>query len=617
MQTNGIPLIENSNSRDRNYFIALVALCAVVFFYGLGWAPLIGPDEPRYAEVAREMYVSGDWITPRLGGIKWFEKPALTYWISAAGFAMFGENEFAARFGVAALATFGVLLLFYFGRRERSARFGYLSAATLATCGLWPGFARGVTFDLTLTVAVEIAFLSFFLWESKESQLGRNRLWFVFCFALGMATLAKGLVGLILPLVVLTPYLILTRNLKILLKPRLLILGALIFLGTAALWYAPVIAKDGSEFIDEFFVGHHFQRYMSNKYRHPQPVYFFPLVALAGSFPWSFYLLFSLMKPGAWRSLKRVWAAASVRSTSAASTSGSSTSDPSTSDLATSDMATSDMAKSDMAASDRTEANPVDRLKIFLALWIIGPILFFSFSGSKLPGYILPIFPAVALIVGRSLDHWWGDEPPPKAQSYLTAALIGAAGIGSGVFLQRELGISARDAWLMGSIAVLAAAVYLGLLFFRSGRIATLYLPIGLAVIVGATAHLVFPGLGNRESLKKLSLMALESALPSERLIFFVNHDHGINFYATELPLRDNRSELVTVTSDNEIALLVEASRSQSLLIVSPRRWSEGVTKSEKLRVEKIGEQDFNASCSPECDWVLLRARRNLSTAQP
>jgi hypothetical protein len=193
----------------------------------------------------------------------------------------------------------------------------------------------------------------------------------------------------------------------------------------------------------------------------------------------------------------------------------------------------------------------------------------------------------------------------------LTAALTAAAGIGAGVLLQRELGVSARDAWLMGSVAVLAAAVYLGLLFFKNGRVATLYLPIGLAVIVAAAAHLVFPGLGNRESLKKLSLMALQAARPSERLVFFINHDHGVNFYATRLPLRDDRSELVTAMSAEEVALLIDAVRGQSILVMSPKRWSDDVTKSGTLRAEKIGEQEFNAACSPECDWVLLRAQKN------
>src|SRR5262249_8800167 len=188
-------------------------------------------------------------------------------------------------------------------------------------------------------------------------------------------------------------------------------------------------------------------------------------------------------------------------------------------------------------------------------------------------------------------------------------ALTAAAGIGAGVLLQRELGMSARDAWLMGSVAVLATAVYLGLLFFKGGRVATLYLPIGLAVTIVAAAHLVFPSLGNRESLKRLSLLALQVARPYERLVFFINNGQSINFYATGLPLRDDRSELVITKSAEEIALLVEASRSQSLLIMSPKRWGDGLMKSTSLRVEKIGEQEFNAGCSPECDWMLLRAQ--------
>jgi 4-amino-4-deoxy-L-arabinose transferase-like glycosyltransferase len=568
VQTDRLPLIRERDNPEHFYLIALLFLCGAVYFYGLGRLPFIGPDEPRYAEVAREMYATGDWITPRLGGIKWFEKPALTYWLLATGYAVFGENEFGARFGVAVASTFAALLLYFFGRRARSARFGYLSAAALVTCGLWPGFARGVTCDLPLTVAIEIALLSFFLWESKEAGAGADRLWYVFCFALGLATLAKGLAGIALPMMIIAPYLILTGAWRSLLRPRLIIFGALIFLATAAVWYAPVIARNGREFIDEFFIGHHFQRYLSNKYRHPQPFYFFPLVAVAGSFPWSVYLLASVTRTlvCAWRGQTEVCPA--------------------------------------------TKVFPIDRLRLFLLLWIAAPIAFFSFSWSKLPGYILPIFPAVALIIGGELERWWRDESrPPAPPQFLTAALTAAAGIGAGLLLQRELGVSARDAWLMGSIAVLAAAVYLGLLLFKNGRVATLYLPIGLAVILVAATHLVFPGLGNRESLKGLSLKALEAARPYERLVFFINNDQSINFYAAGLPLRDERSELVIAKSGEEIGMLIDAGRSQSILIMTPNRWRDGVTKSGMLRAEKIGEQNFNASCSPECDWVLLRAQ--------
>jgi 4-amino-4-deoxy-L-arabinose transferase-like glycosyltransferase len=543
------------------YLIGLAVLCGVAFFYGLGRLPFIGPDEPRYAEVARAMYVSGDWITPRLGDIHWFEKPALTYWLSVIGYQIFGLSEFGARFGVALVASFGALLLFFFGQRVHSARWGYLSAAVLITCGLWPGFARGATFDLPLAVAMELALLSFFLWSSKEAQTGKHRYWWVFCLALGLAVLAKGLIGIVLPLAIIAPYLLLTRQWRIVLQPRLLIGGALVFLATTAIWYAPMFWRHGREFIDEFFIAHHFQRYLSNKYRHPQPFYFFPVVALLGSFPWSFHFVAS-----AWRAVQG-W---------------------------------------------RTLGQ--DHLRLFLWLWAIVPILFFSFSGSKLPGYILPIFPAVALLVGGELERWWAVVKSTSLSLLivLTAIFIIAAGVGTAIIGQRELGIAPRSAWLLAGVAIVVTLIYLGALVLRGGRTATLLLPFGLAALIIAAAHLVFPALGRRESLRDLSLVAINAALPGERLVFYVNHDQGVNFYATRLPLRDTRSELITLFSAHELGLLAQASGSQSLLVVTPKRWRESLATTAELQTEQLGEQNFGARCSPDCDWLLLRVRRKL-----
>ncbi len=558
MQTDKLPSKQNHNL-ELYFPLALLALCAGVFFYGLGSLPLIGPDEPRYAQVAREMFTSGDWVTTKLGGIHWFEKPALTYWLSAAGYWLFGETEFGARFFIAVFATAGVLMVYWFGKRIRSAQFGFFSAAVLATCGMWPGFSRVATFDLTLSVAMALALISFFVWERDEEQSGRSWFFFIGCFALGVAVLAKGLVGIALPSAIIGLYLLVTRRLKIVFNPKLLLIGAVIFLATAATWYAPVIAKHGREFINEFFIGHHFQRYTSNKYKHPQPVYFFVLVALAGSFPWTFYLVGS-----AWQSFRN-W-----RETLA------------------------------------------DRLRLFLWLWTLVTIGFFSFSGSKLPGYVLPIFPAMAMLIGLELERWRQPviERRTRVFGALTAALLAAVGIAAIFVSQQELGVTLRNASLIGAVVVVVAILYLALWRWRGGEMATKVLPFSLIAVVVAATHLIFPALGNRESFRPLAVKARMAAQSGERLVFFVNDNHGINFYATELPWRDTKSQLVALTSDENVALMAAASPTKSILVASTRRWVDGLLTSEHLVTETLGEQNFNARCSPDCDWVLLRVWR-------
>jgi 4-amino-4-deoxy-L-arabinose transferase-like glycosyltransferase len=561
VQTHNHPQTDGQKKSELKYIIALVILCAVVNFFGLGQLPLIGPDEPRYAEVAREMYIASDWITPRLGGINWFEKPALTYWLSISGYTLFGVSEFSARVGIALLASIGVMLLFFFGKIVRSARFGYLSASTLVTCGMWPGFSRAVTFDLTLSVTLEVGFLSFFLWQRAEEPRKRRYLWLVFCFALGLAVLAKGLVGILLPALVIGPFLLLTRQVRNVLQPGLILPGLIVFAATASTWYWPVISRHGHEFINEFFLSHHLQRYVSNKFRHPQPFYFFWIIIFAGIFPWSFYFVSS-----AWQSVKRL----------------------------------------------RTRFDwSNDRLTLFLWLWALMPVIFFSFSGSKLPGYILPVFPPIAMIVGMELEKWWEAEEPKRMKflAFATAIMIIIVAAGLGLLGDRDLGLSLFDAFKVATIAIVAAVVYLALWILLSGRAATLFLPFGLALVIVTAVNLIFPVLGNSETLRDLSLMAKKSAKPGERLVFYIDHNQGINFYAPDLPLRDSRSELITVLSFEELESLVQARGGASILVISPRYWAERKSEKIQLQTEKLGEQKRNIRCSPGCDWVLFRAQ--------
>lgn len=547
------------------YLGALMLLCVGTLFYGLGDLPLLGPDEPRYVQVAREMFASGDWITPRLGGLPWFEKPALLYWMTAASFKAFGVSELSARLSVALAASATALLLFFFGWRVISVRFGYLSACVLLTSGLWLGFGRAATFDTPLSFSLTLALLAFFWWEHNQLAPGRQGvaggasvvLWWVFWLALGLAVLAKGLVGIVLPAAIIGSYLIVNKGLgRILQQPWLLVFGMLLFLATVAIWYGPMVARHGREFIEEFFIGHHFQRFFSNKYRHPQPFYFFFVIALIGCFPWSLYLAV-----GAWRAARQ-WRRLSIP--------------------------------------------PPDRLKLYLWLWVLLPVIFFSFSESKLPGYILPIFPAVAMIIARELEGWWQTEPPGRLKwlATATALLLIIVAIGVGWRGSSELNVSASASWMTAGAAITVAIVYLSLLKWCGGKIALFFLPFGLTTVVIATTHLLFPGLGTMESMRELSQLAARAARPGERLAFYLNNEQSINYYAPELPLRDARAGLITATSPAEIAALIELQPDATLLVISLQRWSPYLIYDDRMEAELLAEQKRGGE---ERNLVLMR----------
>ena len=549
--------------------MALVVLCAGLLFYGLGWLPMIGPDEPRYAEVAREMYASGDWITPQLGGLHWFEKPALTYWLSAVGYKLFGVSEFSARIGIALVAALSAWLLYFFGCRLRSASYGYLSASALLSSGLWLGFGRAATFDTPLAMTMELALLAFYLWEREQqnssAEKQNNFWWYVCCFGLGLAVLAKGLVGIVLPAGIIGLYLLLTRGLISMLKrPVLLLVGAMIFLLTTATWYGPMFARHGREFWHEFFLAHHFQRYLTNKYQHPQPVWFFLAMALLGCLPWSFHLL------GAGRDLIGRWRA---------------------------------FTNAEKITND-------DRWQLYLWVWALLPVVFFSFSGSKLPGYILPVFPALALLIGGELEKLFAGKS--SAQFTWLSALNGLllTGVSALVWQHRKTAMEAREAVIVAISVALVAVAYLALLWSRKAIAATLFLPFGVMIIIVTSAHLLFPELGRQESMRELSRLAVQSAQPGERLAFYLNTEQSLNFYAPALPLRDEKAAMMTAMSVDEIVSEIKKQNASSLLIIALERWSGALTKNERFVTERLGGQERTNRHHDRLDsLVLLRVR--------
>ena len=334
----------------KRVYLLLFAIIIVFYFYGLGKLPLLGPDEPRYAQVAREMFLNRDLITPTLGGHTWFEKPALLYWMIVAAFKVFGVSEWSARLGPAICGLLTIVAVWIVSR-EVDRSFGFWGLVTTATCLGLIVFSRAVSFDVVITMTATWS-LAFFLLHELPSTKNKRRLLAGFYVFVGLSLLAKGLVGIVVPFGVVGLYYLLRRAWPSRSVWLSLAWGVPLALLVAATWYGPVIARHGWTFIDEFFVQHHFARFVSNKYHHPQPFYFYPVIILMLALPWTVHLIIALVKARKWQ-----WRG----------------------------------------------ADNFSIVRVFSMAWLLLPIIFFSLSRSKLPGYVLPAVPAMALLVADRL----------------------------------------------------------------------------------------------------------------------------------------------------------------------------------------------------------------------
>ena len=437
-----------------------------LYFFGLTRTGLLGPDEPRYAAIGRAMAQTGDWITPRLWGHPWFEKPALIYWMTAAAFKAGLGPEMAPRLPVA-LVSLAFLLYFFFAlRKEFGQRPALFAALILATSIGWLAYSHVATPDLPMSAAFSAAMLM--LLPAPPASTRRT---ITAGVLLGLAILAKGLV----PLVLFVPALwFLRRQIR-----ALLVILAVAFV-IAAPWYILVASRNGAAFSNEFFGHQQFARFFGGETLHIQPVWFYLPILAAGLFPWTplALLLFS-------RKLYQ------------------------------------------------------DRRTIFLAAWFVFGFAFFSASRGKLPGYLLPLLPPLAALLGIAIDRirlrstffvcltglsatllWL----VPTAQDALPEALVSGLG---------RAPIHFFSAWL-------APAVILGLvcilLELRGQRVASLALIALLnTVLITRFIWQEFPKLDQDVSARGRWTASSESitCIPQDGAFF----RNGLNYYAgRELP---------------------------------------------------------------------------------
>ncbi|MEO7971081.1 MAG: glycosyltransferase family 39 protein [bacterium] len=539
--------------------ILLFVAFILFYLYGLGHLPFIGPDEPRYAQVAHEMFLRRDWITPTLGGYLWFEKPALLYWMEIAAFKLVGTSEWSARLTGALSGLLTVAAVFWIGRRtERSAtisdleseisaqpdlksaisnnRFGSLgfwSAFVAGTSGGLIAFSRAVSFDILITMTIAWALAFFFAAELEIDQKSQRRLLLGFYFAIGVSLLAKGLVGFVVPFGVIGAYYTLRGS-----APARKILGSIAWgiplaLAVSAVWYGPMFWKHGTLFFDEFVIKHHFERYATNKYHHPGAIYYYleilPLLAL----PWSALLIDGLLK-----ARKVFW-----------------------------------------KGSD----DPVSRLQTFALAWLLLPLIFFSISSSKLPGYILPVLPAVALLAGSRLAHLHSDS-----RNNWAIKATGALGLLFAIALLVVAWHSGKLSLAVLIIAELGAAAGTVAVFFnRSRQTAAFVIGATTLAIVMIAVHSVAPGLVDSQSSKRLIQLADQRGYAHAPVFGLQRDDRAPEFYAAGRVVYGEDHEPVMYDGVGQVIYETHL-RKETLLVLIPMSDVGGLSQAESVQIDVI-----------------------------
>ncbi|MDM8521913.1 phospholipid carrier-dependent glycosyltransferase [Desulfococcaceae bacterium HSG8] len=428
----------------RKVFFAVAGLFLLLYILPLGVRPMIIPDEPRYAEIPREMIASGDWVVPRLNGLRYFEKPVMGYWMNAVSILIFGENNFAIRFSSAISAGLSALMLFMLLRRFAGGSLpGILAAAIFLTC--FEVFAIGTfnILDSMLSMLLTGSMVSFFF-AHIEIRTGKRVFWLaMFGIFAGLAFLTKGFLAFAVPVVAIVPFMIWEGRWKALLfrLPWIPIIAALL---TALPWSVMIHLRE-SDFWNYFFWTEHVRRFLSDNAQHAEPFWFFILVIAGGALPWTALL------PAAVPGLK----------------------------------------------SGGFKA-PVLR---FLICWFLFPFLFFSASKGKLPTYILPCFPPFAALMAVGFLNYFekGKEKAFRISAVFFAVIVGIIAIIivgnqlTGFPGIRAYGPSETWKWLLGTSGIL---IWSGMIVF-SARISDfrkkLILYSAAPLLFMFSAHFIIP----------------------------------------------------------------------------------------------------------------------------
>jgi len=510
------PSAASESASWRRDVLLLALAFGMIYFFKLGSYPFSNPDEGRNAEIPREMLATGDFITPRLDGVNYFEKPPLVYWVTAASEKVLGLNEWAVRVVPAAFALWGVLLTYAAARRLHGRNAGVLSAMVLGTSLLWFVIGHIPILDMAVSVFMAHALFCFLLGvrepapstgsgqapSTGSGQAGRRRwLFYQLYISMALATLTKGLMGFLVTGAVMFLWLLIFDQWKRL-RPLYLPTGALIFLAIALPWHV-LAAMHNETWVHRYIVFEHFERFLTTAASRTGPWYYFIGILVAGLIPWTGFLW-----PAVRDAVRGGW------------------------------------------ARRRENADAW-----FLVTWAAFIFCFFSISKSKLPPYILPIFPALAVMIGTWLAKAEAEDARARMRVGLGvfSFLCGLLAVALCVVVSRPalVKMDAMQAYALRVPAYAMAAVLLlgGILSPWLARIRGVSAGIGAVMVTGVlflvTLQWAAPAIV-KTGTKELALYVKEHARPGDRVFHCYDFYQDFTFYAERVVgvVGSNRAEL-------------------------------------------------------------------------
>ncbi|HKN19235.1 MAG TPA: glycosyltransferase family 39 protein [Dissulfurispiraceae bacterium] len=458
------------------YVLPLVIIAFFLSFFRLGFVKLFDVDEAVFSAAAKEMVQSGNLITPTYNGENRYDKPILFYWLMAASYEAFGINNFAARFPSALAAVCLVAALFLFVRRSHGEKRAFYAALSFVLSGYFLIYSRAAVTDMALTLFISGSLFSFYLSTVNRSvaPVKASRYLCGFYAFSALAFLTKGLIGIVFPFGIALIYLYALEG-KGGLRNIIAVKGIVIFLILSAPWYSAQVFINGKEFIDQFFIKHHFKRFAGVISGHSGPVYYYIPALLIGLFPWVAFL----------------------------------------------------------PAGIRAVFREKDRLNLFAFIWAAFIVAFFSLSTTKLPNYILPAVPAAVILIASAMSE---GEKNRDRFSYLFMALLAAA-LGCGLVLSRSYLIryGIREDGVIIIAGVVVAAVIMAdfyAVLSHKRLFPLLFCLTGLLMAVLLVKALPAAGDYLQGTLYRYSLYAKEKLPPDERIITYGINNPSIVFYS-------------------------------------------------------------------------------------